>query len=135
MRVSVGSPRAGSPLEPVCSVMETSPSVCEVMCVESIQQYSRLCSIQLQQVIWEVAHSFRLQECEPAIHMEHTEPFSNTHIHTRAHTSICKVFATHAEFDIEVVFFTIFKGAKFEREHFEGFGMELVGRHDGQATL
>lgn len=71
-----------------CSVMETNPSECEVMCVESIQQYCGLCSIQIQQVIWEVAHSFRLQECEPAIHKYHTELESSTHTHTHANTSI-----------------------------------------------
>lgn len=68
-----------------CSVMETSPSVCEVMCTESIQQYCGLCSFQIQQVIWEDTHSFRLQECEPAIHMYHTELESSVRAHTRKH--------------------------------------------------
>lgn len=104
-----------------CSVMETSPSVCEVMCVESIQQYCGLCSIQIQQVIWEVAHSFRLQECEPALHMYHTELESRTHTYTYANTLFlhCMLFDNR-------LFMQSLMEFQLEWKHFKGFGMELL---------
>lgn len=82
----------------VCSVMETSPSVCEVMCVESIQQYCGLCSIQIQfQVIWgshPQLQSSGMQACNS--HVAHRTGLKHTYANTP------HVFTMHAEFDIEL---------------------------------
>lgn len=90
-----------------CSVMETSPSVCEVMCEESVQQYCGLCSIQIQQIIWEVAHSSRLQECELQLTCitQNWNQDRDTHTHTHLQTH---VFAMNAVW--HWAFYAIFNG-------------------------
>lgn len=102
-----------------CSVMETNPCVCEVMCVESIQQYCGLCP-----------------RPSSTSHMGSRPQTSgmwacNSHVsqrsgikHTLTHTCKHKRFAMHVIWLWD--FYAIFNQLQLKWKHFKGFGMELL---------